>query len=67
MVTEDQVAESVTCGPDPEPILAQIQAYVDAGFDHVYLHQVGPDQAGFIEFASKRLLPAFEREAVGAA
>ena len=67
MVTEDQVAESVTCGPDPEPILEQIQAYVDAGFDHVYLHQVGPDQAGFIEFASKRLLPAFEREAVGAA
>ena len=27
-------------------------AYVDAGYDHVYLHQVGPDQRGFLDFAA---------------
>jgi G6PDH family F420-dependent oxidoreductase len=56
-VTEDQVAESITCGPDADAHLEKIQAYLDAGYDHVYLHQVGPDQDGFFEFARKKLLP----------
>ena len=56
-VTEDQVAEAITCGPDADAHLEKIQAYIDAGFDHVYLHQVGPDQDGFFEFARKELLP----------
>jgi coenzyme F420-dependent glucose-6-phosphate dehydrogenase len=56
-VTEDQVAESVVCGPDPAPMLEKVRAFTDAGFDHVYVHQVGPDQAGFIEFAARELLP----------
>ena len=56
-VTEDQVAEAITCGPDPDAHLEKIQAYIDAGFDHVYLHQVGPDQTGFFEFAREELLP----------
>jgi G6PDH family F420-dependent oxidoreductase len=57
MVTEEQVAEAVSCGPDPEPVLQQVQTYLDAGFDHVYLHQVGPDQEGFLDFAARELLP----------
>jgi coenzyme F420-dependent glucose-6-phosphate dehydrogenase len=57
IVTEDQVAEQVTCGPDPEVHLAKVQKYIDAGFDHVYIHQVGPDQAGFLDFAQTELLP----------
>jgi coenzyme F420-dependent glucose-6-phosphate dehydrogenase len=57
IVTEDQVAEQIVCGPDPEAHLAKIQAFLDAGFDHVYLHQVGPDQEGFLRFAEKELLP----------
>jgi coenzyme F420-dependent glucose-6-phosphate dehydrogenase len=55
-VTEDEVAEAVSCGPDPAVHLEAIRRYVDAGYDHVYVHQVGPDQAGFIEFAQKELL-----------
>ena len=34
--------------------------YVDAGYDHVYIHQVGPDQAGFLRFAERELLPALK-------
>jgi G6PDH family F420-dependent oxidoreductase len=43
-------------GPDPEPWLEQIRAYEDAGFTHVYLHQIGPDQESFFEFAQRELL-----------
>ena len=66
IVTEDMIAESISCGPDPEVHLAKIRAYVDAGYDHVYLHQVGPDQAGFIRFAERELLPALKTVASGA-
>ena len=44
------------CGPDPEPILEQIREYEQAGFDHVYIHQVGPNQEGFLRFAERELL-----------
>ena len=67
IVTEEMVAEAISCGPDPEPHLEQIRAYIDAGYDHVYLHQVGPDQRGFLEFAERELLPALtERRPVRA-
>ena len=63
-VTEDQVAEVVPCGPDAARHLARIAEYVDAGYDHVYIHQIGPDQAGFIKFAEGELLPALKPEAL---
>jgi coenzyme F420-dependent glucose-6-phosphate dehydrogenase len=59
MVTEDDVAQSVICGPDVQRYLDAIQEFVDAGFDHVYIHQIGPDQQGFIEFAKRQILPEF--------
>ena len=49
-----------------EPHLAKIRAYLDAGFDRVYIHQVGPDQTGFLDFARRELLPALERRPVEA-
>ena len=65
-VTEDQIAEVVTCGPDPEGHLAKIREYIEAGYDHVYLHQIGPDQEGFLQFAERELLPALKRTKVPA-
>jgi G6PDH family F420-dependent oxidoreductase len=67
MVTEDQIAQSITCGPDAEPILAAVRMFTDAGFDHVYFPQVGPDQKGFIEFAERELLPRIGQTAKSAA
>jgi G6PDH family F420-dependent oxidoreductase len=55
MVTKEDVAKSVVCGPDPEPYVEQIQKYIDAGFDHIYIHQVGADQAGFFRFFEREL------------
>jgi coenzyme F420-dependent glucose-6-phosphate dehydrogenase len=57
LVTADGVAERVVCGPGTEPILEKIGAFEDAGFDHVFLHQVGPRQEEFLEFAKDELLP----------
>jgi coenzyme F420-dependent glucose-6-phosphate dehydrogenase len=59
MVTPDDVAESVPCGPEPGPIREQIDQYAEAGYDHVYIHQVGPDQDGFIRFAEREILPRY--------
>jgi G6PDH family F420-dependent oxidoreductase len=58
-VSEDDVAEAVACGPDPERHREMIQKYVDAGYDHVYVHQVGPDQEGFFRFYEREILPKF--------
>jgi hypothetical protein len=33
------------------------ERFVDAGFDHVYVHQVGPDQEGFFGFYESEVLP----------
>jgi len=56
LVSEDRVASSVICGPDPDKYLAEIRAFAEAGFDHVYMHQVGPDQEGFFRFCQREIL-----------
>jgi G6PDH family F420-dependent oxidoreductase len=56
LVTADQVAESITCGPDPERHLAAIRKYAAAGFDHICVHQVGKEQKGFFEFYAEEIL-----------
>jgi G6PDH family F420-dependent oxidoreductase len=56
-IGEDTIAESIVCGPDPAKHLEKIRALADAGFDHVYIHQVGPEQEGCIEFYGSEILP----------
>jgi G6PDH family F420-dependent oxidoreductase len=64
MVTEEDVAEEVVCGPDPERHVAAIEEYAAAGYTHVYVHQVGPDQDGFLSFYADQVMP--ELTAAGA-
>ena len=59
-VRPEDVAERVVCGPDPERHRAEIRKYADAGFDHVYVHQVGPDQEGFFRFYADEVLPKLQ-------
>ena len=61
MVREEDVADAVPCGPDPERHVAAVREYVEAGFDHVFLHQVGPDQEGFFRFWQDELGPRLTR------
>jgi coenzyme F420-dependent glucose-6-phosphate dehydrogenase len=57
-VTPEAIAESLPCGPDPEPVLASVHQAIDNGVDHVYFHQIGPDQEGFLRFWQEQLEPA---------
>ncbi len=56
-VTLEDVAEQTPAGPDPGPYLELIRDYGEAGFTHVYVHQIGDNQAAFAEFAARELLP----------
>jgi hypothetical protein len=62
LLSPDDVAAKVQTGPDGDAILGRIGEFVDAGFDHVFIHQVGPRQEAFLEFAGKELLPAAEEQ-----
>ncbi len=59
MIDESAVAERVICGPDPQRHIEMIKKYADAGYDHIYIHQVGPDQEGFFQFYQREVLPQF--------
>lgn len=59
LVTEEMIGKSVICGPDPDRHIKAIQEYIDAGIENVYIHQVGPDQEGFIRFYEREVLPKF--------
>jgi coenzyme F420-dependent glucose-6-phosphate dehydrogenase len=58
LLSEDDVCKALTCGPDPEAHRKIFREYVDAGYDHVYVHQIGPDQEGFFRFYEREVLPA---------
>jgi G6PDH family F420-dependent oxidoreductase len=60
-VPPEAVARQVSCGPAAEAHLEAIGRFVDAGYDHIVLTQVGPQQAEFIEFFERELAPALRR------
>lgn len=62
LVTEDKIAEFIVCGNDPQRHLEQIHKYIDAGFDHIYIHQIGPDQEGFFNFYGEQILPRLREQ-----
>ncbi|WP_117215500.1 TIGR03557 family F420-dependent LLM class oxidoreductase [Allorhizocola rhizosphaerae] len=58
-VTEEQVAQQITCGPDAKRHIDAITKFIDAGFTHVALVQIGGQtQRDFLDFAERELLPA---------
>lgn len=58
LVTREQIAASTVCGPDVDRHLAEVERYVAAGYDEVYVGQVGPDQDGFFACYRDEVLPA---------
>jgi G6PDH family F420-dependent oxidoreductase len=57
LVTEEMVAEQVTCGPDVDRHVEKIKAYEKAGFDELYVNQIGPEQDAFFEAYREEVLP----------
>ncbi|WP_435153510.1 TIGR03557 family F420-dependent LLM class oxidoreductase [Haladaptatus sp. DFWS20] len=61
MVSREDIAEgSIVTDPNPETHIQNLQQFFDTGYDHVYVHQVGPDQESFFDFYESEVLPAFE-------
>ncbi|WP_067474407.1 LLM class F420-dependent oxidoreductase [Actinomadura hibisca] len=57
LVTEDTVRQNVACGPDVDRHVQMVKTYVDAGFDEVYINQVGPTSPEFFDFYKNEILP----------
>jgi G6PDH family F420-dependent oxidoreductase len=55
LVTPDQL--SLPTGPDPQPYVERVASYVDAGYDEVYVAQIGPGQEEFFAFWRDKVLP----------
>jgi G6PDH family F420-dependent oxidoreductase len=67
MVDEDKAVGKTPCGPEVEPYLELLRSYEKAGYNVVCLHQIGPDQEGWIRFWTKELEPAWAQEAMAGA
>jgi G6PDH family F420-dependent oxidoreductase len=59
LVTEEMVAGAFACGPDPGRHRQVLREYLEAGYDEVYVQQIGPEQEGFFSFYEKEVLPEF--------
>jgi G6PDH family F420-dependent oxidoreductase len=57
LVPARALAGSVPTGPDPQPYLDTVAAYLDAGYQELYFQQIGPQQQEFFTFAEQELLP----------
>jgi G6PDH family F420-dependent oxidoreductase len=57
MVNQEEVVKKVNCSLDPEAHLAKINKLVETGYDHIYLHQIGPNQEAFFKFYESKILP----------
>jgi hypothetical protein len=63
MIDEDAVAQEILCGADPEEHLKKLAAYAEAGYTHVWVHQVGAEQEGFFQFYEQEVLPQLAQRA----
>lgn len=59
LVTEEMVAEQVPCGPDVQRHLDAIAEFADAGFEELYVQQIGADQDSFFAAYRDHVLPSF--------
>jgi hypothetical protein len=57
MIDEEDATANVPCGPDPEAHLESARQFIDAGYTHVWFHQIGPDQEGFFRFYEREIMP----------
>lgn len=58
LVTPQMVAERVALGPDPQVVVDTIEEYAKAGYDEVYVTNIGPHYRQFFELYSREVQPA---------
>jgi G6PDH family F420-dependent oxidoreductase len=63
-VREEDVAGRTLCSADPDRHVAALNRFRDAGFDHVYVHQFGPDQQRLVALYEQNVLSQLRTAAV---
>jgi G6PDH family F420-dependent oxidoreductase len=58
LVTQDMTRESVTAGNDPAKHVETFKPYTDAGFDEIYVANMGPHYADMLRMYGEAVLPA---------
>ena len=58
LVTKEMTREAIVSGPDPQAHVAAVREYVDAGYDEVYVSNMGPHYEGFMRLYRDEVLPA---------
>ncbi len=58
LVTPDALRGLFAAGPDPQEHLAAIEKYRQAGYDELYIGNIGPHWDGFFDLYAKEVLPA---------
>jgi G6PDH family F420-dependent oxidoreductase len=59
-LADETIAADILCGPDPSPVVEAVARFAAAGYTTVYVHQIGPDQGGFLRFFIDDVLPHFD-------
>lgn len=57
MLSQKEATENIICGPDSQAHIDGLRKFIDAGYDHIYIHQIGPQQEEFIRFYEQEVLP----------
>lgn len=60
MTDPETLTRHIACGNDPQRHINEINKFINAGYDHVFIHQLGPQQEGFINFYNEEVLPEFQ-------
>lgn len=64
-VKPDDLRTQIPHGPDVETYVAAIRKFTDAGFDHIVLLAMGPEQEPFIRFFEEKLAPRVRSQQAG--
>ncbi len=62
LVTREMVAESTTAGRDTEKHVGAFKPYLDAGFDEIYIANMGPHYAPMIKAYGAEVLPELKKQ-----
>lgn len=60
-VTPEDIRARISVSADPDVHRAYLQSFFDLGFDTVHVHNVGRNQAEWIEMAGRNILPKLVR------
>lgn len=58
LVEPEKVSETLACGPDLDEHVNKLREYVDAGYDELYISQIGEFSQEFFDVYADEVLPA---------